>query len=119
MGMDPAIFAALGMIAVLAGTANTPIAASVMGLELFGPSFGPYGATVCVVSFLMTGYRSVYNSQILARQKSEILIAPLNQPIPTEGSTTIEFSTRKRFVRLQHALEAFWHWIRGVRFWQD
>lgn len=117
LNMDPALFAALGMIGVLSGTANAPIAASVMGLELFGPSFGPYGAIVCVVSFLMTGYRSVYPSQILARQKSEILIAPLGRPISDESKITLEFSTRKRFVRLQHVLETFWHWIRGVRFW--
>lgn len=117
MGTDPAIFAALGMIAVLSGCANTPIAASVMGLELFGPSFGPYGAAVCVTSFLMTGYRSVYSSQILARQKSEILTAPLNQPLSSEGRSSLEFETRKRFVRFQHVIEHIWQWIRGVKFW--
>lgn len=117
IGADPAIFAALGMIGVLAGCANTPISASVMGIELFGPAFGPYGATVSVVAFLMTGYRSVYYSQILARQKSEILTAPLNQPIPAEGKTSLEFATRRRFVRLQRVLEHIWQWIRGVKFW--
>ncbi|TKJ40643.1 voltage-gated chloride channel [candidate division LCP-89 bacterium B3_LCP] len=118
IGADPALFAALGMVAVLSGCANTPIAASVMGLELFGPSFGPYGAVVCVVSFLMTGYRGVYSSQILARQKSEILTAPLNQPIPSEGKVSLEFDTRKKFVRIQHFFEDFRNWIRGVKFWR-
>jgi len=117
IGRDPAIFAALGMIGVLAGCANTPIAASVMGLELFGPTFGLYGATVSVVAFLMTGYRGVYSSQILARQKVDILIAPLNQPIPSEGKTSLEFSTRKRYVRLQQFLEHLWRWIRDGKFW--
>jgi len=118
IGADPAIFAALGMVALVSGCANTPIAATVMGLELFGPTFGPYGATVCVVAFLMTGYRGVYSSQILARQKSEILTAPLNQPISSEGKVTFEFASRKRYVRMQQILEDIMNWIRGVKFWR-
>ncbi len=118
IGADPSVFAALGMVALVAGCANTPIAASVLGLELFGPSFGPYGATVCVVAFLMTGYRGVYSSQILARQKVEILTAPINQPISSEGRTTYEFATRKRFIRIQRVVEDIWQWIRGVKFWR-
>jgi hypothetical protein len=106
------------MIALIAGCANTPIAASVMGLELFGPHFGPYGATVAVVAFLMTGYRTVYSSQILARQKVEILTAPLNQPVSEDAKLTFEFSTRKRFVRLQQIVLDVWQWIRGVKFWR-
>ncbi|MFH1862725.1 MAG: chloride channel protein [bacterium] len=114
LGLDPAIFAALGMIAVLAGTTNAPIAAAVMGLELFGPNFGLYGAIVCVVSFLMTGYRGVYSSQILARQKSEILHAPLNQPIPSEGDAVLEFSTRKRIAVWRHFFKDLRRKIRRI-----
>jgi H+/Cl- antiporter ClcA len=69
-GLDPATFAALGLVAVLAGAANTPIAAAVMALEMFGPALGPYAAVACVISFLMTGHRSVYPSQVLAMAKS-------------------------------------------------
>ncbi len=118
IGGDPALFAALGMIALISGCANTPIAASVMGIELFGKEFGIYGATVAVVAFLMTGYRSVYNSQVLARQKVDILTAPLNQPISASAKTTFEFTTRKRFARAQHILDDIWQWIRGVKFWR-
>jgi len=118
IGADPSVYAALGMIALVAGCANTPIAASVMGIEMFGSAFGPYGATVCVVAFLMTGYRSVYYSQVLARQKVEILTAPLNQPISTEAPTSFEYSTQKRYMKFWHILEDIWNWIRGVKFWR-
>jgi H+/Cl- antiporter ClcA len=111
--LDPALCAALGMIAVLAGTANTPIAASVMGLELFGPLFGPFGAVVSVIAFLMTGYRSVYPSQILARAKSEVLITQLNKPISAESRIFLEYATRKRFARYQRMVSAVFEWIRG------
>ncbi len=70
MHTDISTFAAIGFVSVLAGAANTPIAASIMAIELFGPQIGPYAAIACVISFLMTGHRSVYPSQKLAASKS-------------------------------------------------
>ncbi len=87
MGLDPATFAAIGLVSLLAGAANTPIAASIMAVELFGPQIGPYAAVACVISFLMTGHRSVYPSQVLAMKKSESLQVSLGkemQDISTE-----------------------------------
>jgi H+/Cl- antiporter ClcA len=49
--LDPATFAAIGMVALLAGAANTPIAASVMAIEIFGPQIGSYAAIAGVVSY--------------------------------------------------------------------
>jgi len=69
-GLSRDIFAAIGMVSLLAGAANTPISASIMAVELFGPQVGPYAAVACVISFLMTGHRSVYPSQVLAVIKS-------------------------------------------------
>ena len=70
LGVASATFAAIGMVALLAGAANTPIAASILAVELFGPRIAPYAAVACVASFLMTGHRSVYPSQIFAIMKS-------------------------------------------------
>jgi hypothetical protein len=44
-----------------------------MAVELFGPQVAPYAAVSCVISFLMTGHRSVYPSQILSISKSSSL----------------------------------------------
>jgi len=70
MRLDIATFSAIGLVSLLAGTANTPISASIMAVELFGPKVAPYAAVACVISFLMTGHRSVYPSQVLAVAKS-------------------------------------------------
>ncbi len=70
LGLDMGTFSAIGLVSVLAGAANTPIAASIMAVELFGPKIAPYAAVACVISFLMTGHRSVYPSQVLAAAKS-------------------------------------------------
>lgn len=73
LGFDMALFSAIGMVSLLAGAANTPISASIMAIELFGPQIAPYAAVACVISFLMTGHRSVYPSQVLSLSKSSSL----------------------------------------------
>ncbi len=81
LGLDPATFAAMGMVGVLAGAANTPIAASLLAMEMFGPAIAPYATVACVISFLMTGHRSVYPSQVLSVRKSESLRVELGRDI--------------------------------------
>ncbi|MHB0994975.1 MAG: chloride channel protein [Elusimicrobiales bacterium] len=80
-GLDHATFAAIGMTALLAGAANTPIAASILAVELFGPAVAPYATVACVISFLMTGNRSVYPSQILSVAKSESIKVELGREL--------------------------------------
>ena len=69
-GMDHVFFSCIGIVSVLAGAANTPIAASIMAIELFGPTIAPIATLSCVVSFLMTGNRSIYPAQILRFNKA-------------------------------------------------
>lgn len=76
-----ATFSAIGMVALLAGAANTPIAASVMAMELFGAGIAPHAAVACMVSFLIVGYRSIYPSQLLGMQKSTSLKVETGKPI--------------------------------------
>ncbi|MBO5911773.1 MAG: chloride channel protein, partial [Elusimicrobiaceae bacterium] len=61
--VDSATLAALGLVAVLAGAANTPIAASIMAIELFGAQIAPYATVACVISFLITGRQSIFPHQ--------------------------------------------------------
>lgn len=81
LGLDVPTFSAIGFVAVLAGSANTPIAASLMALEVFGSPIAPYAATACVVSFLMSGHRSIYSSQVLLLKKSESISVELGKNI--------------------------------------
>ena len=84
-----AAFSAIGMVALLAGAANTPIAASVMGIELFGQALAPDAAVACMVSFLIVGYRSIYPSQLLGIQKSASLQVTTGGPIGEMEHATI------------------------------
>ena len=85
-------------MSVLAGAANTPIAASIMAVEIFGPSIAPYATVACVVSYLMTGHRSVYPSQILSVKKSSFLDVELGAELGnTEADATMpRWSLRPR-----------------------
>jgi H+/Cl- antiporter ClcA len=68
-GLSIPTFAAIGLVSLLAGTTKTPIASSIMAIELFGASIGPYAAIACIISFIVSGSRSVYPSQIFSLKK--------------------------------------------------
>lgn len=55
--------AALGFVAVFAGATNTPLACTLMAIELFGAPIGVLAALACVVSFLASGHTGIYKSQ--------------------------------------------------------
>jgi H+/Cl- antiporter ClcA len=93
LGLDLATFSAIGMVSLLAGAANAPIAASILSVELFGPAIAPYAAVACVISFLMTGHRSVYPSQILAVKKSASIQVELGKEM---DEVTAEIRPRRK-----------------------
>lgn len=67
---DIAVYSAIGMVAFLAATTNTPIAAAFMAIELFGVQTGGWAAVAAAVSFLMVGHLSVFPSQIIFQKKT-------------------------------------------------
>lgn len=64
------LLAGMGFVAVFAGATNTPLACSIMAMELFGSGCGVYVAIACVVSYLLSGRNSIYNRQIIGQPKS-------------------------------------------------
>jgi H+/Cl- antiporter ClcA len=86
-GLDRATFSAVGFVSLLAGAANTPIAASILAIEFFGSAIAPYAAIACVVSFLMTGHRSVFPTQILALKKSSSVEVEMGKELDSVNTT--------------------------------
>ena len=58
-----ALLAAVGFVAVFAGAANTPLASTVMAMELFGPEIGVYAAIACVAAWACSGRPGIYHAQ--------------------------------------------------------
>ena len=80
------LFSALGFVSVLSATTNTPIASTIMAVELFGIDIAHYAALGAVISFLISGHRSIFSSQILAMKKSEMLSVKIGEEV--ENITT-------------------------------
>ncbi|GAC1375601.1 MAG: voltage-gated chloride channel family protein [Hymenobacter sp.] len=64
-----ALLAAMGFVGVFAGAANTPLACTLMGLELFGGHAAVYLALACVVAYLFSGHSGIYSSQVVGQPK--------------------------------------------------
>ncbi|MEB0139503.1 MULTISPECIES: voltage-gated chloride channel family protein [unclassified Undibacterium] len=57
------LLAGMGFVAVFAGAANTPLASTLMAIELFGADVGVFAAIACAVSFLCSGHAGIYRAQ--------------------------------------------------------
>ena len=63
------LLAGMGFVAVFAGATNTPIACTIMGVELFGIESGVFIALACTTSYLFSGHSGIYSSQIIGSPK--------------------------------------------------
>ncbi|HEY1057488.1 MAG TPA: voltage-gated chloride channel family protein [Limnobacter sp.] len=61
--MPFALMAGVGFVALFAGASNTPIACTIMAMELFGSGMGVYAGLACVMSYLFSGHSSIYKAQ--------------------------------------------------------
>jgi H+/Cl- antiporter ClcA len=69
LGIPIELGAGVGLAAVFAASSNTPLALSIMAMELLGAPVFPHVVIVCVLAYLLTGHRSIYPAQRLLRGK--------------------------------------------------
>lgn len=91
LGVPGPLLAAIGFVAVFAGASNTPIACTIMGVELFGSGPWVLIAIGCVLSYLVTADRSIYTAQVRSsrvpswgRGPGAEQAEPTTPPEPTE-----------------------------------
>lgn len=63
------LLAALGLAAVFAGAANTPLACTLLAIELFGGGIGLFAALACAASYACSGHQGIYRAQRLEAPK--------------------------------------------------
>jgi H+/Cl- antiporter ClcA len=63
------LFAGVGFIGVFAGATNTPLACTLMGIELFGAHYAVYFAVACFVAYFFSGHSGIYHAQRLGIPK--------------------------------------------------
>lgn len=63
LGLSPTFGAALGMVSVFCGVTNCPMTSFFLSFELFGGHQLPLFALCCAVSYMLSGYYSLYSEQ--------------------------------------------------------
>ena len=69
LGIPAEVAAAVGLVAVFCGATNTPLASTFLAVELFGSGGLLYFALACGISYMFSGYSSLYSSQTILYSK--------------------------------------------------
>jgi H+/Cl- antiporter ClcA len=64
-----ALLAGMGFVAVFSGATNTPLACTLMGIELFGADSGIFIGVACVTAYIFSGHSGIYRSQVIGSHK--------------------------------------------------
>lgn len=75
------LLAGMGFVAVFAGAANTPLACTLMAIELFGSECGVYVAIACAISYLLSGPTGIYRKQVIGNPKQSRFSNYINKRI--------------------------------------
>ncbi|RZK55667.1 MAG: hypothetical protein EOO91_13610 [Pedobacter sp.] len=75
------LLAGMGFVAVFAGATNTPLACTLMAMELFGSECGVYVAIACTISYLLSGPTGIYGKQVVGEAKHSRFKNYLNKRI--------------------------------------
>lgn len=70
------MLAGIGFVAVFAGASNTPIASTLMAMELFGAEIGVFAGLACAVSYLFSGHAGIYRAQRVTDRKTAVRTDP-------------------------------------------
>lgn len=63
LGLPFPVLAGMGLAAVFGAAANTPLACTVMAMELFGSAMGPWAAVACAAALWVSGSGGIYTAQ--------------------------------------------------------
>lgn len=75
LGLPAPFSAAVGLVALFCGVVNCPIASIILSVELFGSEGLLFFAVACAVSYVLSGYYSLYGTQkiMYSKVKAEII----------------------------------------------
>jgi len=71
LGLPVPLAAACGMVGLFCGVTNSPLTSLLISFELFGYEGMPYYLTAVAVSYLLSGYHSLYNRQKIVYSKTQ------------------------------------------------
>ena len=92
IGLDPGFGAAMGLVCLFCGVVNCPLASLVLSIELFGASGILLYAIGCSVSYMLSGYYSLYSEQkiIYSKLRPHYVNLYTNQEVKTNDHIEAE-----------------------------
>lgn len=92
IGLDPGFGAAMGLVCLFCGVVNCPLASLVLSIELFGASGILLFAIGCSVSYMLSGYYSLYSEQkiIYSKLRPHYVNLYTNQEVKTNDHSEAE-----------------------------
>ena len=72
LNLSPSFGAGVGVIGLFCGVTNCPIASAILSIELFGSQGLIYFALTCALSYMLSGYHSLYTEQKILYSKSKL-----------------------------------------------
>lgn len=85
LGFDPGVAAALGLVGLFCCVTNSPIAAIILSVEMFGSANLYLFAFVCVIAFVISGNWGLYASQIIQFSKARMVRRRSDPRVTTES----------------------------------
>ena len=73
LGLDAGMAAALGLVGLFCCATNSPFASMLLSIEMFGGTNLYLFAFVCVICFVLSGNSSLYSSQIIQFNKTNVV----------------------------------------------
>lgn len=104
MDAPAGLFAALGFIAVFAGATNTPLACTIMGVELFGGQYVLFFAVACFTAYFFSGHSGIYGAQRIG--------VPKITGSRFSDSATLSEAGNRRQNYVRHKMEKYGLWTR-------
>ncbi len=69
LGLSPSLCAAIGMVSVFCGVTNCPVTSILLSVEMFGTEGLPYYFISIAISYMLSGYYSLYKTQKIVYSK--------------------------------------------------
>ena len=98
LGLDPGFGAAIGLVCLFCGVVNCPLTSIILSIELFGASGIIYFAIGCGVSYMLSGYYSLYSEQkiIYSKLRPHYVNLYTNQEVKTASHEELHEETHKK-----------------------
>ncbi|MEH2110701.1 voltage-gated chloride channel family protein [Nostoc sp.] len=90
LALPAPLLAGMGFVGVFAGAANTPLASTLMGIELFGLESGVFIGIGCIVSYLFSGHSGIYSAQRIGLSKYSAVYLEEGVTLANYGQAKVE-----------------------------